>query len=366
MRKRMIHPRFFRSLALFNAEAETGLPLRVAYAGMWGAADREGRFRWVPHELKLDVLPYDSCDFGAVLDALEEGGWLRSYLVDGQKYGIIVSFHVWQSPHKREAQSFLPPMPKPADPSVSAQNAETPDNPVADNALQPGTKPKNPEMHSLGSAYAQPRLAQGMPWEGEDQKPASEPFGKGSVLPSGRIRGGSVSAQTVEKVGKPEPAPDLERQGAYKKPEKAGKCPPESVAVAVTESVTDTGRFGSPSGSGSRLEHLRAAFGPPADPADWLAVFALLADLAPAEQGAWVGRLLGYLDGLDMPAGRKATPATLGTAARDYPAGEPLKPHRFRRWVELAIEGTKPYKPKSKAETDEYLEAARRAEKATR
>ena len=45
-RIRTIKPEFFRHEALYEAEHETGLPLRVAYAGLWTAADREGRFQW--------------------------------------------------------------------------------------------------------------------------------------------------------------------------------------------------------------------------------------------------------------------------------------------------------------------------------
>ena len=56
-RIRTIKPEFFRHEALFEAEQATGLPLRVAYAGLFTAADREGRFKWSPRSLKLDCLP---------------------------------------------------------------------------------------------------------------------------------------------------------------------------------------------------------------------------------------------------------------------------------------------------------------------
>lgn len=69
-RIRTIKPEFFRHAGLFDLEQETGLPLRVAFAGLWTAADREGRFAWKPRELKLDCLPFDLVDFSRVLDAL--------------------------------------------------------------------------------------------------------------------------------------------------------------------------------------------------------------------------------------------------------------------------------------------------------
>jgi hypothetical protein len=68
-RIRTIKPEFFRHADLYEAEKETGLPLRLAFAGLWTAADREGRFKWRPRELKLDCLPHDDVDFSRVLDA---------------------------------------------------------------------------------------------------------------------------------------------------------------------------------------------------------------------------------------------------------------------------------------------------------
>jgi hypothetical protein len=66
-RIRTIKPEFFRHADLYEAEKETGLPLRLAFAGLWTAADREGRFKWRPRELKLDCLPHDEVDFHACL-----------------------------------------------------------------------------------------------------------------------------------------------------------------------------------------------------------------------------------------------------------------------------------------------------------
>ena len=49
-RIRTIKPGFFRHGDLFDAEQETGLPIRVAYAGLWTACDRKGRFVWATAE----------------------------------------------------------------------------------------------------------------------------------------------------------------------------------------------------------------------------------------------------------------------------------------------------------------------------
>lgn len=107
-RIRTIKPDFFRHAGLYDAEQETGLPLRVAFAGLWTAADREGRFQWRPRELKLDCLPFDEVDFARVLDALRTRGHVVKYAIDGQEYGVIPSWHQHQVINNREAQSVIP------------------------------------------------------------------------------------------------------------------------------------------------------------------------------------------------------------------------------------------------------------------
>ena len=107
-RIRSIKPEFFRHEGLYEAEKAEGLPLRVAFAGLWTAADREGRFRWAPRALKLDCLPYDDVDFSRVLDALATRGFILKYRVDGTDYGHIPSFTQHQVINNRESQSVLP------------------------------------------------------------------------------------------------------------------------------------------------------------------------------------------------------------------------------------------------------------------
>lgn len=107
-RIRTIKPEFFRHEALYEAEQETGLPLRIAFAGLWTAADREGRFRWAPRQLKLDCLPYDDADFSRVLDALMTRGFIVKYAVDSKYYGHIPSWKQHQVINNREKPSDLP------------------------------------------------------------------------------------------------------------------------------------------------------------------------------------------------------------------------------------------------------------------
>jgi hypothetical protein len=107
-RIRTIKPDFFRHSDLYQAEREFGLPLRLAFAGLWTAADREGRFKWKPLELKLDCLPHDEVDFSRVLDALATRGFIVKYALHGSFFGFIPSWHDHQAINNREAASVLP------------------------------------------------------------------------------------------------------------------------------------------------------------------------------------------------------------------------------------------------------------------
>lgn len=107
-RIRTIKPDFFRHRGLWDSEQETGLPLRIAFEGLWVVADREGRFRWKPTEIKLDVMPYDDVDFSVIMDALVERGFIGRYEVDGKEYGFIPSWHDHQRVNKRESMSTFP------------------------------------------------------------------------------------------------------------------------------------------------------------------------------------------------------------------------------------------------------------------
>ena len=120
-RIRTVKPAFFRSHELYLAETaanknRTGkyLGIRLAFAGLLTAADREGRFKWVPEELKLDCLPYDNVDFNEVLAALETGKspFVVRYEHKDGLYGWIPGFKDHQRPHPAEAQSCLPEPPK--------------------------------------------------------------------------------------------------------------------------------------------------------------------------------------------------------------------------------------------------------------
>lgn len=112
-RIRTIKPEFFKHSGLYDLEKETSLPLRVAFAGLWTCCDREGRFKWRPRELKLDVLPYDDCDFSRVLDALVTRGFIVKYESGREELAYIPSWHTHQVVNVRESASSLPEPIKP-------------------------------------------------------------------------------------------------------------------------------------------------------------------------------------------------------------------------------------------------------------
>lgn len=108
-RIRTIKPSFFKHEELFDAERETGLPLRLAFAGLWTVCDREGRFEWHPRMLKTDILPYDDdVSFLRVLDALASRGFVVKYEAGGRSYGFVPSWYKHQVVNPREKASELP------------------------------------------------------------------------------------------------------------------------------------------------------------------------------------------------------------------------------------------------------------------
>lgn len=107
-RIRTVKPELFRHEELFELECESGLPIRVAFVGLFTCCDREGRFKWKPKQLKLDCLPYDDLDFSRVLDALATAGFIVRYTVDSVTYGCIPTFTSHQVINNRERDSEIP------------------------------------------------------------------------------------------------------------------------------------------------------------------------------------------------------------------------------------------------------------------
>lgn len=107
-RIRTIKPELARHELLFELERETGLPVRFAWALLPTICDREGRFKWRPRDLKLDILPYDDCDFSRVLDAWLTRGQVVKYRVGREWFGWIPTFKKHQNVNNKESPSSLP------------------------------------------------------------------------------------------------------------------------------------------------------------------------------------------------------------------------------------------------------------------
>lgn len=107
-RIRTVKPELFKHEDLYDLEETSGLPIRVAFIGLFTCCDREGRFKWRPRTLKLDVLPHDNVDFSRVLDALGTRGFIRKYEVEGEEYGVIPTFSKHQVINNRESDSDIP------------------------------------------------------------------------------------------------------------------------------------------------------------------------------------------------------------------------------------------------------------------
>ncbi len=201
-RRRLISPEFFQHRGLFEAEAKSGLPLRVAFAGLWGHTDRRGLFEWDPDRLKLAVLPWDTgVEFAAVLAALEAYGFVRSYVVAGRRYGVVPSFSRWQTFNKNERAAERIPSPSQdqvlPEPASPGQGASTVLVPPQHHTNMPGTgtgtgspsdaPPVAPVARQGVLALPKPSAKKGepAPWMGLLNAVHVEQRGKGSKLPAG-------------------------------------------------------------------------------------------------------------------------------------------------------------------------------------
>jgi hypothetical protein len=80
------HPRFWQNHELCELEKSCGLPLRLAYLGLWVHTDVNGCFPWKPDALKRVILPKDDVSFEDILSTLLEAGYI---VRPGEKYGHI-------------------------------------------------------------------------------------------------------------------------------------------------------------------------------------------------------------------------------------------------------------------------------------
>lgn len=109
MRIRTIKPSFFT-----NEELAACSPLaRLAFIGLWLAADREGRLEDRPGRLKVEILPYDDADMDEILRELEGGDFIIRYEAEGKPLLAVKTFTLHQriTGSEADSKSSFPPPP---------------------------------------------------------------------------------------------------------------------------------------------------------------------------------------------------------------------------------------------------------------
>ena len=103
-RSRNIKPGFFKNEQL----AECSPLSRILFAGLWCLADRAGRLEDRPKRIRAEVLPYDDGSVDAMLDELNQGGFIVRYSHNGQGFIQVTNFLKHQNPHCKEQASSIP------------------------------------------------------------------------------------------------------------------------------------------------------------------------------------------------------------------------------------------------------------------
>lgn len=104
MRARNIKPGFYRDAKLAKCSVEA----RYIVPGLWMMADRDGKLKDDPEQIKMELFPCDKWDCEKLLKELEKANHIIRYEVDGVKIIIIRKFLDHQTPHKNEIPSVLP------------------------------------------------------------------------------------------------------------------------------------------------------------------------------------------------------------------------------------------------------------------
>lgn len=82
---------------------------RLLFVYLWMLADREGRLEDRPKRIAAQALPYDrQADVEAMLHDLNEGKFIKRYVVKTYRVIQITSFLKHQTPHGTEKDSILP------------------------------------------------------------------------------------------------------------------------------------------------------------------------------------------------------------------------------------------------------------------
>lgn len=161
-RTRNLKPSFFTNEKLADLD-----PLaRLLFQGLWLHADKEGRLEDRPRKLKAEILPYDECNIGDLLAALNDAGFIERYEVGGVAYIALPTFRKHQNPHPKESDSEIPAPPSRVKALTSRgkkrqaanESASVPAGPVQE-MPSPNTPHANTPSPSIPSARRKPEVA---------------------------------------------------------------------------------------------------------------------------------------------------------------------------------------------------------------
>ncbi|MGA2120068.1 MAG: phage replication protein [Bryobacteraceae bacterium] len=83
--------------------------VRLMFIYLWTIADRAGRLRDNPRRIGAALFPYEpGLPFDEGLQQLHEAGFIRRYVVHGDRLIQVVNWARHQNPHPKEAESELP------------------------------------------------------------------------------------------------------------------------------------------------------------------------------------------------------------------------------------------------------------------
>ena len=96
-RIRSIHPGFWTDEDVVAISRDA----RLFFIGLWGQCDDKGAFEWKPRSLKMRLFPADDdIAIDTLLRTLVRADLVRSYTVEGRKFGVVRNFQKFQRPKK--------------------------------------------------------------------------------------------------------------------------------------------------------------------------------------------------------------------------------------------------------------------------
>lgn len=159
--------------------ADLSIAARLAYIGMWNFCDDHGVMRDDPRRLKLQILPSDDVDMGALIKELVDIGKVRrAKTPDGERVLFVPGFRRHQKVDRRSTPQFC----EPDDLDFSA--VDTPDSPEPPRAPpNPPEPPRALDEDALTSGFAESRrvppspaaVREGKGREGKDQNNRAAP-----------------------------------------------------------------------------------------------------------------------------------------------------------------------------------------------